>query len=448
MSPPIYQKETTMNYNEANEYIKAKVLVPTTLDSKALAIAPNFSAQIKAHCFFSAKVSGANVLEALKKEVENYTSGKTDVASARLRLKTFLKRQGVMPDTVTDHIPEGMDPDDFKARKAISHLASTRRLNMILELNAKMAQATARRVYDHQPIMLKLRPNYRYDALDDARGGHLAFDGMILNKESEFWYTHTPPWEYGCRCAIYGTDKPENSKVHNFNPDTGAGKLFYHNAVELLPNKSGFNFRIDSAFKVSNMSMVNSPDLRLSVLTSLHKLHEHSKYKITVTAGVPTSKRTRTVLPENIKEIEAYFDDWRTLKRTDDLPVINLSMGTLLPQFAKGLGLTKIPLTLTRGKERLYGLEHWRRGHMDNLIDGSAIKLLKKTLWNRNAVPVVTFTGGKQRLSIYHPESYEFCTCIKVGEKWQLELVSAEKYDHDRVSKKVVVGYKSKRKQR
>jgi SPP1 gp7 family putative phage head morphogenesis protein len=37
---------------------------------------------------------------------------------------------------------------------------------------------------------------------DKVRDSHLALNGLVLPKEDPFWDTHTPPWEWGCRCRI------------------------------------------------------------------------------------------------------------------------------------------------------------------------------------------------------------------------------------------------------
>lgn len=44
----------------------------------------------------------------------------------------------------------------------------------------------------------------QYLATEDghARETHLALNGLILPKDDPFWATHTPPWEWGCRCRI------------------------------------------------------------------------------------------------------------------------------------------------------------------------------------------------------------------------------------------------------
>lgn len=37
---------------------------------------------------------------------------------------------------------------------------------------------------------------------DRVRDSHLALNGVTLPKDDAFWATHTPPWEWGCRCRI------------------------------------------------------------------------------------------------------------------------------------------------------------------------------------------------------------------------------------------------------
>ncbi|WP_104750409.1 polymorphic toxin type 50 domain-containing protein [Helicobacter cynogastricus] len=36
----------------------------------------------------------------------------------------------------------------------------------------------------------------------DSRARHLAYDGICLPRKHEFWKTHTPPLDWGCRCEI------------------------------------------------------------------------------------------------------------------------------------------------------------------------------------------------------------------------------------------------------
>lgn len=176
--------------------------------------------------------------------MEAFTRGDTDLASARTRLKDFLQRKGLQPDDVVSG-----DGDD------LGNLASTRRLNLILEQNAAMAHALGARQVSMDPDVLERWPYFRYDARSDARAGHAALDGLVLPKTDAFWATHTPPWEFNCRCAIFDADEDDaaayglGNAVTREQPDgsqtatltTGSGAI-----VNVPANKSGFVFRVDA----------------------------------------------------------------------------------------------------------------------------------------------------------------------------------------------------------
>jgi SPP1 gp7 family putative phage head morphogenesis protein len=44
--------------------------------------------------------------------------------------------------------------------------------------------------------------HFQYLTMEDdrVRDSHAALDGLVLPKDDPFWDTHTPPWEWGCRC--------------------------------------------------------------------------------------------------------------------------------------------------------------------------------------------------------------------------------------------------------
>lgn len=44
--------------------------------------------------------------------------------------------------------------------------------------------------------------HFQYLTMEDdrVRASHAALDGVVLPKNDPFWLTHTPPWEWGCRC--------------------------------------------------------------------------------------------------------------------------------------------------------------------------------------------------------------------------------------------------------
>lgn len=86
-----------------------------------------------------------------------------------------------------------------------------------------------------------LYPNLRYNAVGDARTReqHKAWDGLILPIKHEFWKTHLPPNDWGCRCNVEQTDDastvepPEIATKGAFNNNAAlSGKVFKENAYE------------------------------------------------------------------------------------------------------------------------------------------------------------------------------------------------------------------------
>lgn len=58
-------------------------------------------------------------------------------------------------------------------------------------------------------------PYRKYQTAQDerVRGAHAALDGLILPAESPFWASHTPPWEFGCRCDVVGISESELEEI-------------------------------------------------------------------------------------------------------------------------------------------------------------------------------------------------------------------------------------------
>ena len=78
--------------------------------------------------------------------------------------------------------------------------AAERRAEMILRQNGWSAYA----VVNHQAIMANKHvfPYCEYLTAEDAdvRETHAALDNLIMPTDSPFWASHTPPWEFNCRC--------------------------------------------------------------------------------------------------------------------------------------------------------------------------------------------------------------------------------------------------------
>lgn len=242
----------TWTYEQAQTWLAGRTTVPSVLSSARLSLLPEFPARAKAQAFFSARVSTASILEHLREEIRRFAVGETDIASARMRLKTALAAQGIPADDVgmTDTPPPGVSEDDWRARKQIVNLGSTQRLDLIVRQNAAMAQAVGRREVSMDPAIRQRWPYFRYIARMDGRERpeHARLHNLVLPKDDPFWRTHTPPWDYNCRCDIEDADEGEaealgvaqTAGTTVSNPGTGQ-------TFQAIPNTSGYTFDIGAA---------------------------------------------------------------------------------------------------------------------------------------------------------------------------------------------------------
>lgn len=219
------------SFASAREYFASKAAMPTGLSARDFAL--RTPVEIRRQAFWSAKVASAKILEALRDEVQLVAAGTTDLATARARLKLFLERQGYgVPDL-------GSTQD-----RNVQTLASTRRLELIIRQNAKMAQATASRAVEDDPAVEEFLPNRRFRANTDRHG---QWDGWVLSKRDPFWKTHYPPVDYNCECWTEDTDDPVTHGVtaEQTRPD-GTRALTLRGprgqTVEIEPNASGYSF--------------------------------------------------------------------------------------------------------------------------------------------------------------------------------------------------------------
>jgi SPP1 gp7 family putative phage head morphogenesis protein len=65
-------------------------------------------------------------------------------------------------------------------------------------------------------------PYWKYLTVGDehVRDTHRALNGLVLPKAHEFWKTHYPPWEYGCRCQVV----PVTAREYERYKERDAGK--------------------------------------------------------------------------------------------------------------------------------------------------------------------------------------------------------------------------------
>lgn len=103
-------------------------------------------------------------------------------------------------------VPEGTDWRT--ARKAVEaelegvSKNARARAEFLLRTHVQQARAMAKwRDIQRDAAFL---PYLMYQTLGDdkVRPSHRALDGKILPAGDDFWKTHFPPWDYGCRCVV------------------------------------------------------------------------------------------------------------------------------------------------------------------------------------------------------------------------------------------------------
>ena len=196
------------------------------------------ASQIKARAFFSARVAEGHILDRLRDVSDRYSRGEMGLGEARNMLKDFLRGQG-------------LDPHQAGMR----NLASTGRLNLILRQNAAMAKAAGEWKRMHDPDQLAVFPYVRYHSRNDGRtrGSHDALNGKIFDKNDPFLKTHTPPWEFNCRCWLEEITAKEAGD--NVEPLTKPEDV-------RVESESGFSFDPEEGLGTFDLQSVKNPEVR------------------------------------------------------------------------------------------------------------------------------------------------------------------------------------------
>lgn len=86
------------------------------------------------------------------------------------------------------------------------------RTKVIYETNLRASYAAGREAQLADPGLQKLLPYRRYihnDSVLNPRPLHLAWNGLTLPHDHEFWKTHSPPNGWGCRCRTTAVAAPK-----------------------------------------------------------------------------------------------------------------------------------------------------------------------------------------------------------------------------------------------
>ena len=224
-----------MKYEAANEFLKKRLMLPTELHSKGISDA--LPPVVRAHCFFSARVAEARVLQQLRKVSDAFSRGDLGLAEARTQLQKWLDNKGIG------------DPSSA----AITNLSGSMRLNLILRQTAAMAAAVGRYQVSRDPDIEERWPSWKYITGSNPRPEHAALNGRIFLKSDPFWKTHYPPWDFGCNCDVEDSDE---------KPQT---------PPQMEPSASGYSFDPADAFREFDMSSIEDGKLRKRIEDQMRK---------------------------------------------------------------------------------------------------------------------------------------------------------------------------------
>jgi hypothetical protein len=420
-------------------FLRNRVNMPTQLGSAELAQLP---AQIRARSFFSARVAEAHILEKFRQVSDDYSAGKIGRDEARAILRVFARENG---------------KDD--GTSSLKNLASTARLQLILDQNRSMAKAAGDYARMYKTANLKVFPYVRYVASvgsKNPRDSHRKYDGMIFDKRDPWLKTHWPPWDFGCKCQLENVTAAERDEVAKSKPEK-IQPMSPPEAAETVDTNSGFSFNPEDAFE-------NAADLSRMTPVSRNRIMQDAEQAVRDgrlgTCGVivapPETGNPPADIP-HIGEVKQAFDGMKQAARDalsdvgldpDNLPNYNkvnkafkkngipseeipekvlnhfpekgIEVCMMNQRAADAAGIPACPVVLERGNENS-GLAHLWRNHKDNFIDPEkAVRLLRETLGNQNCRVVVQLqpyrnqgkTRCRKRLVFNNPETETYCVLL------------------------------------
>jgi SPP1 gp7 family putative phage head morphogenesis protein len=166
---------------EASSFIRSKPALTKAAFNRLLP-------EIKAHAFTIAGVECLRIQQSIRDEIASIPEGAL--------------WEDVKASVVAQLDPYFVDPAADAETREKQTRAANRRAELLIRTHTSMAYAqTAYAVADEQRDLF---PFWQYQTLGDGavRPSHAALDGVVLPHDHPFWQTHTPPWDWGCRCQF------------------------------------------------------------------------------------------------------------------------------------------------------------------------------------------------------------------------------------------------------
>ena len=433
------------------EFIANRVNLPTSKSSTQ--IAADIPPEIRARAFFSARVAEAHIIERFREISDRYSSGEISRDEARHLLRQYATAHG---------------KDD--GSKGLRNLASTARLNLILDQNAKMARAVGQYEAMHRPAALKMFPYVIYQASvgsKSPRDSHRKYDGMVIDKRDPWLRTHWPPWEFGCNCDLLNCSEKKAKTLGSIKPMSKPEDV-------KIESDSGFAFDPATWFDTNDITNLK-PESRARILQQAETAVKDQRLGTVGVIVAPAEKEPKPVPIPGIEQVKQGFEamkqaavqelqsvgldpndlpDYKkvnqafetagiqgkniTSKVKDKFPAAPFEVAKLNKRAAAATGLGEVPITLGAGNSR-NGIEHLWRNHKEMFADPElAIRVLQETLGNENCRVVVSLkravdTTGKRgewqktpiclkRIVLHNPSTQSYCVMVWDGQA--LKLVS------------------------
>ena len=153
--------------------------------------------------FTVAKVMQIDILKDMKDAVEKAIANGETLSQFKKNLLPTLYQKGWSGKQIIKDDKTGEDVEVY--------IDAPHRLKTIYETNLRSAYMKGRfdRSYEsdaHPYLMYRVGPSKVH------RPEHLAFDGLILDKNDKFWLSHNPPNGWGCKCYTVAVSKERKER--------------------------------------------------------------------------------------------------------------------------------------------------------------------------------------------------------------------------------------------
>ena len=168
-------------HTEASKFIADKPALTRDAFAKLLP-------ELRARAFTIAGVQSFDVMQSIRDRIADLPLG--------------ANWADIKGDIVPQLVPYFVDPDGDAETQAAQRVAADRRAELLIRTHGQQAYATAS--YKIADAQRDIFPFWMYQTLQDGavRPSHAALDGIVLPCNDPFWATHTPPWDWGCRCQF------------------------------------------------------------------------------------------------------------------------------------------------------------------------------------------------------------------------------------------------------